>query len=85
MTTTHQKNDWHRQEMERLRHERGYRCQFCPSVYVKLEWAHLRPTGLRGEGRGSNHRALDIKRHPERYVLLCVPCHRGLDAILAGF
>lgn len=45
-----------------------------------LEFAHLRPTGLRGQARADRTFA-DIRRNPDAYALLCVPCHRAFDAL----
>lgn len=45
----------------------------------KLEMAHVKPTGLCGEGRGYERRYLDALKHPTSYVLLCRPCHVAFD------
>jgi len=50
----------------------------CPSKET-LEFAHMKETGLNGEGRGQNHRAIDIKNHPDSYKLLCKECHLKFD------
>lgn len=75
--------------MDRLREERGNACQrkdpktgrVCGAsgVFHALEFAHLEPTGLCGRGRGLSSRYHDIKKHPECYELMCVPCHRTFD------
>jgi hypothetical protein len=65
-----------------LRIEWGNRCQKCGASgdVKKLEFAHVKPTGLCGQGRGSVHRYYDIKRNPECYRLLCrQPCHKQFD------
>ena len=62
-------------DMNKLRREHGGRCERCGSRR-KLEFAHQQQTGLSGQGRGLNHRYLDIKKHPEAYDLLCHACHR---------
>ena len=51
----------------------------CPRV-TRLEFAHLLPTKLKGEGRGARQRCLDILRNPHAYGLVCRTCHRRLDA-----
>lgn len=70
-----------------LRYERGACCEEC-GVKLKrnkrnglynLEFAHIKPTGLNGKGRGLRRRYLDIKRNPDAYKLLCFICHRRLD------
>ena len=45
----------------------------------RLEFAHLSPTDVRGRGRGQWERYLDVKRHPDRYLLLCHTHHRFMD------
>jgi hypothetical protein len=67
-----------RRWFSKLRRNRRGRCRAC-SVRENLQWAHRRPTGLSGEGRGSKERVLDIKRNPRAYVLLCLECHRFFD------
>lgn len=62
-----------------LRQVWGGRCMKCLAT-EQLEFAHLKPTGLCGRGRGLNHRVLDILRNPHDYVLLCRKCHRRHDA-----
>lgn len=79
--------------MARLRAEFGNRCG-CPGCKEclrapdtadpcdrpdRLEFAHLRPTGLNGRSRGQAHRYHDVRRHPEAYRLLCRACHQLLD------
>lgn len=41
----------------------------------ELEFAHAKPTGLRGMGRGSGERYRDILAHPDCYVRACKTCH----------
>ena len=66
--------------LEKMRSDRGNKCLQCSSVN-RLEFAHLRPTGLRGRGRGMDARMRDIKNHPNDYILLCRKCHLLLDSI----
>ena len=44
-----------------------------------LEFAHVAPTPLNGRGRGQSVRYYDIKKHPERYLLICRSCHVDID------
>lgn len=60
----------------------GTRCQKCgreESEGVVLQFAHVRPTGLSGPGRGFTHRYLDILRHRKRYRRWCEDCHKEHD------
>ena len=42
----------------------------------ELHFHHVKPTGLRGEGRGQNERASDVMHNLDSYVLLCPECHK---------
>lgn len=64
--------------MQELRDARGDKCRRCGSR-SKLEFAHVKETGLNGRGRGQMHRYGDIKRNPDAYELLCWDCHREFD------
>lgn len=74
---------------ERLRAAWGGRCVRCgrPNRRVRvgrgfkpfLEFAHLRPIGCEGMGRGMPQRYHSVKNNPGSYVLLCWPCHRAFD------
>jgi len=44
-----------------------------------LEFAHTKPTGLNGEGRGMERRYLDVLKNPDKYRLLCKPHHTMFD------
>lgn len=44
-----------------------------------LEFAHLKPTGLNGQGRGHDRRLKDVRENPGSYCLLCHPCHVAFD------
>lgn len=79
-----------KRKMASLRAERGNRCENCQRPltfdergHPNLQWAHLRPTGLSGKGRGYNHRVLDIRRNPDHYALLCRDCHISFDLAAA--
>lgn len=68
--------------MQELRAARGNKCGTCgrPSGDdVKLEFAHVKKTRIKGRSRGSLHRYYDIKKHPEAYLLECWDCHLVRD------
>lgn len=67
-----------KEEMKRLRLLRGNKCELCSSKRL-LEFAHVKPTGLKGAGRGKYVRVRDIKQHPTCYALLCHGCHEIKD------
>ena|ERR1700733_14214747 len=65
-----------------LREARGNKCEDCGATGTDdkpLEFAHLKPTGLCGRGRGQTQRATDILKNPDSYALLCNKCHRKRD------
>lgn len=55
-------------------------CYRCRKYGVDTELAHVKPTGVRGRGRGFGQRLRDVLKNPECFVRMCVPCHRGFDA-----
>lgn len=57
----------------------GGECQEC-MMKETLEFAHKKPTGLNGQGRGSIRRIYDVMMHPEAYMLLCKEHHKLYDA-----
>ncbi len=65
-------------EMKQLRLLFGGHCKRCGGN-KQLEFAHLQPTGLDGESRGSKERPRDIKKNMDKYELLCRPCHKVRD------
>lgn len=75
--------------MDALRALFGGRCKRCDArdsgqAYWNgprkpLEFAHVKPTGLCGQGRGLRTRFRDILRNPDCYELLCAKCHRKMD------
>jgi hypothetical protein len=85
------RSHYYRRAMARLRDEWGGKCQCigCAScsggcgIATGLEFAHVRPTGLRGRGRGLPQRYHDVKRNPDAYRLLCDLCHLEFDRDLA--
>lgn len=75
--------------MDALRALFGGRCAKCsakdsgPTYWNgprrPLEFAHVKPTGLCGKGRGLQHRFYDILRNRDCYALLCRKCHKAMD------
>lgn len=74
--------------MDELRLLFGGRCKKCGAKRSgsrngrktgPLEFAHSKPTGLCGMGRGLKARFFDILRNLDCYVLLCTRCHRVMD------
>lgn len=78
--------------MDELRRIFGGRCQRCNTKRSRLargrtaplQFAHIKPTGLSGRGRGLRHRYFDIVRNPDCYALLCNRCHFVIDAGSGG-
>ncbi len=58
----------------------GSVCVFCKST-ERIEAAHISPTGLKGESRGTYWRCMDIIRHPEYYRPMCRNCHLVFDGL----
>ena len=54
----------------------------CVVCYTKLriECAHIKPTKIKGMGRGMERRYLDVIKHPLYYVPLCHYHHVRFDA-----
>ena len=55
------------------------RCVNCKKKKKDLEFAHISPTNLNGQGRGSNKRRLDVLKNKDKYTLLCKSCHKKYD------
>lgn len=72
-------SEWLNSKFNDLRKEFGGCCQKCGSK-MNLEFAHVRPTGLKSKGRGKKKRYYDIKNNKECYILLCKDCHLDLDS-----
>lgn len=67
-------------KMDELRAGRGNQCEINGClVRDKLQFAHIKPTGLSGEGRGRSNRYYDIKNNPECYKLMCKWHHHKFD------
>lgn len=71
-------NEYRKRLRVRLVQQFGGRCEEC-GVEEGLEFAHVEPTGLNGEGRGRAKRIFDVKKNPRSYRLLCMTCHDVLD------
>jgi len=65
-------------DMDELREKFGGKCFKCKSK-KKLQFAHVRKTGLSGRGRGQKARYYDIMNHPKSYRLLCEDCHQKYE------
>jgi len=81
---------WHRVtsfHMDELRAAFGGKCSKCGALRSRmrgrrsgpLEFAHTKPTGLSGQGRGLQRRFYDVLNNPDCYALLCKRCHVLLD------
>ena len=55
-----------------------YMCLKSEGFDLKLEFHHLKPTGLNGEGRGYDNRIRDIVNNGEKYITLCRECHEKI-------
>ena len=62
----------------------GDRCFECNRKVKRLEFAHIKPTGLNGRSRGFERRYLDVLRHPDCYMPACKKCHILIDEPLEG-
>ncbi len=72
-----------KRKWQQLKEEFGGCCKFCTcreDEGYALQFAHIKPTGLSGTGRGSKARYYDIKKNRHCYSLLCVSCHLKFDA-----
>jgi hypothetical protein len=54
----------------------GGKCVKCAAL-TPLEFAHLKKTPILRlrRGRGLKHRLLDVKKHIDKYCLMCDVCH----------
>jgi hypothetical protein len=68
----------HRLKSQLLQHYNN-RCFFCGST-INLQFAHIRPTKINGQGRGRITRYYDIKNNLLKYELLCEECHTAYDS-----
>ena len=55
----------------------GRVCRLCGKT--PIQYAHARPTKLRGRGRGQHARLRDVVKYPDRYIPLCKECHAIYD------
>jgi hypothetical protein len=58
--------------------EYGNKCFVCGNVN-NLQFAHIKPTKIKGVGRGKQNRTYDVQKNPKSYILLCPTCHYYLD------
>lgn len=72
------RNEYWRRMRDWLRELLGGVCERCEADR-QLEFAHLVADGLRGPGRGGNHRVRAVLENPSGYALLCSRCHRQFD------
>lgn len=61
----------------------GVKCKRCGST-TDLQFAHTKPTGLNGAGRGKYRRLRDVKNNLDCYTLLCDKCHKEFDSVSTG-
>lgn len=74
------RNDWLRNKREILLDKlSGRRFTVC-GCFHDLEFAHVKPTGLTGMGRGRERRLYDVQHHPDCYTVMYKPCHKQYDA-----
>ena len=72
---------WAKRLRKHLKKEYGDVCNYPNCNETKrLEFAHICPTRLCGMGRGSTHRAKDVRDNPHAYTLLCKEHHREYDS-----
>ena len=71
-------NRWIKKAFAELRESFGNVCQNCGGS-ENLEFAHIRPNGFSGSGRGRKERYYNIKNNREDYRLLCKECHLLFD------
>lgn len=67
---------------DKLYEARGNQCEICGVALVANEsgeWAHVKRTELKGEGRGRYERLHDVLDNPEAYKLACEKCHDKID------
>lgn len=57
----------------------GEKCSVSGCKKKDLEFAHKKPTGLNGHGRGMIRRLLDVIKHSDCYLVLCRAHHRQYD------
>jgi hypothetical protein len=67
-------------KFDALRQKFGGRCVVCGFI-APLEFAHIKPTKLSGDGRGQRARYYDIVNNPDAYVLMTTNCHKDFDQI----
>lgn len=71
-------NEWVKRVWQATIEAFGSACLHCGKS-LNLEFAHTEPTGLCGRGRGKYRRLRDVRRNPDKYILLCMTCHDLFD------
>lgn len=56
-----------------------WECGYNDLLGVGLEFAHVKPTKLSGQGRGFYARYRDVLKNPDCYRLMCCDCHKRFD------
>lgn len=79
---TKRQNQWINKKWDELKRIYGKKCMIC-GLTENLEFAHVRETGLSGQGRGKSHRYYDIVNNPDCYRLYCMDCHINYDSFKA--
>ena len=74
---------WAKKLRQKLIKEFGGKCRQCNST-DRLEFAHIKPTVLNGEGRGLSNRMRDVRDNPKSYALMCRDCHLIFDSLNNG-
>lgn len=69
---------WCRQKRLELLQQFNNRCFYCGSKQG-LQFAHFKPDGVHGIGRGSYRRYKHIALNVLNYELLCSECHHSHD------
>jgi len=67
-------SEWYSNRRKLLIETFGGHCILCLST-EDLVFHHVKPTNVKGIGRGSHKRLLDIENNIYCYQLLCSKCH----------
>lgn len=72
---------WYRKYRMELIRIFGSKCWSCGMgcSYSDANFAHIKPNGLNGKGRGSYNRMKDVMENPDSYALLHKLCHEWYD------
>ena len=79
---TNARNRLIRRQLDALRAQRGGKCEVpgCEET-EELEFAHVKPTELKGRSRGRKERYYDIIKNPTCYRLICKGHHTMMDEL----